>query len=330
MTSLLPHLLVLTCECCRAFEPFAPYTTRAIESGWGEPLHGVSLLVTTDSDTVRVGDAMRFEIFLRFNPFDADGRVKFLDEAEEHVSLHLASLDGPRDYVRAPYRVGMPAFPPPDPVALVYGDVGSRAERFYLLSDDGEQVPPGDYLVHVSYRNEGWERRGKRARRMGEPDSDPLGSGVRWSGTVDSGSFALHVEAGNADTSHWELPTRISITSDSAGLPTFLWDETSFEPVVVVSRPGYHVSCGTTITEYIDDEPVESRPRRSGGLPKRGGVAARFSGPKFREALSEGRQLRVELEVAVFETSEPPQHMWMPERGDYRVLKINKIASAWP
>lgn len=350
MTTLLLQLLVLTCQCCPHFEPTAPYTTREVESGWGEPLHGLSILATTDSDTVHVGDAMKFEIFFRYNSFEGDGRPKVLDEAEEDVSLHLVSRDGSRTFERAQFNPGGPEPVYPDPQVLESGDVGDRRARFYLLSNEGEQVPPGDYLVHVAYRNTGWDQRAEFAKHSRRPQRDSIEPGAHWSGTVASAEFTLHVVAKVADTTRCELPSRVWVSTGPDGLPGFQWDPTSFQPVMLRSRPGYHVSCQTAVTKYIGDEPVRFRYPASrdsaawadfmqiyswgwmqrGGFPTRGERAVGLAGPRIREGLTDGQKLRIVFEITVFETSEPPGHMWQPERGDYRVLKSYKIVETWP
>jgi hypothetical protein len=57
-----------------------------------------------------------------------------------------------------------------------------------------------------------------------------------------------------------------------------------------------------------------------GGLPGKGSSRRSFFYPKRDNLVVDGRPCIVELEVVIFETNIPPQHMWMPQSHKYKEL----------
>ena|SRR6266446_5243001 len=57
-----------------------------------------------------------------------------------------------------------------------------------------------------------------------------------------------------------------------------------------------------------------------GGLPRKGTRSRSLFYPKADGPLVPGKPCIVELDVVIFETDIPPQHMWGPESGKYKVL----------
>lgn len=66
--------------------------------------------------------------------------------------------------------------------------------------------------------------------------------------------------------------------------------------------------------------PSEPNRQSLGGLPRRGRSGKSFFYPKRDGFLVPGKPCIVELEVVVFETDIPAQHMWMPQSDKYKVL----------
>jgi hypothetical protein len=359
MGALLPHAIALMYCCGECFEPVAPFTTREVESGWGEPVNGLSLMAATDVDTVQVGAALKFEIFFRFGPLDSDGRVEVLNtsDGEESWLLFFVQRDGigsigSRVHARRPYRTGMPAFgSAEDHVDLRWETPRSRGELFFLLSEEGQSIPAGDYVVHLVYRNTGEGVRTFRNDDDGCPSGEPYPPGVFWSGSVGTPLFPLYVAARVADTTRCELPTGVRLVELPQGQLAWGWDADSFEPAEIVSRPGYHVGYRVETRTALEAEPVygsdpatdstlvarraaffEYRTGVLGGLPPlRGGGMAALTWPSLtREILREGERLRIQFDVTIFETSVPGGHLWRPEGGDYRALREYRIVEAWP
>jgi hypothetical protein len=359
MDPLLLQAITVLCAVGSGFEPLAPFTTRAVQSGWGEPVNGLSIMAATDADTVVVGAALRFEIFLRFWPLDSDGRVRALNanDAEESWQLFFVRRDGTgsissRTHARRPYRTGMPFFASPqDHVDLWRETPRSRGELFFLLSEDGQNIPSGDYVVHLIYRNSGAGTRLIASNGDECPTEEPYPPGVLWTGTVGTPLFSLHVAAREADTTRCELPTRVLLSERENGQVMWQWDPDSFEPIELISRPGFHLgsetvirkSLGSTLVEAPDPALADSASlarfhrtflgawsRQLGGLPDRRVGAGAVTGPAIREALTKGEPLRVELDVTIFETSVPGGHRWDPRAGDYRVLRQYVIVETWP
>ena len=338
MLAVLPLIIAAQCCCCR-FEPYAPSTSRAVESGWGEPWNGLSILAATDADTVDVGATVRVEIFLRFEPFQSDGRVGVLvaDRDRERLSLTLQDRSGLPVYMRYPLRWGMRVIRRDD-IELRYGAVGSRSEPFYLLSPDGSQVPSGDYLVHVTYANPGEDSLATRE----EPRRAP---GVVWRGAVRTAAFPLHVRTKAADTTRCALPTH-AVFKEWMGQLAWQWDRNSFEPTVLISRPGYYLASETTVSASIDSTsaigPVELRTDVAStarsplgkfqvleGIPRPSESWVGAAGPGFRELLTGGRRLRIDFHVTIFETAQPGGRQG-PGSATSHVLRDYKIVETWP
>lgn len=325
---LLPVILILA-GCPPVLEPTIPFTSRAVETGWGEAVNGLSISAATNRDTLDINAEMRFEIFFRFWPFDSDGHVKLLHWGgrQARVALTLSAAGGPETYTRPAHDFGGPFIIPPDPADLRAGVLPSETERFYLLSPEGEPVPPGDYLLRLTYDN------------------------PTWAGVLQTAPLPLYVSASAADTTWCELPSRVEVVEQPTGQLMWRWDDGSFEPATIVSRPGYHLGFSVEVRKFIGDEPVKAPPREDetalaeffrtfgsewsrnlgGGLPRRPvSGASGLTGPGIREALADGQVLRAEFDAVVFETSNPPQSHWRPETGDYRPLREYKVVAVWP
>jgi hypothetical protein len=52
--------------------------------------------------------------------------------------------------------------------------------------------------------------------------------------------------------------------------------------------------------------------------------------PEEEQQIATGERLRVRSEITLFETSNPPGHLWRPEAGDYRVLWQGRIEGEMP
>jgi hypothetical protein len=180
-----------------------------------------------------------------------------------------------------------------------------RSERFNLVSDQGEQVPAGDYFVHVRYENPG-----PAAARQKDDTSararDTYPADALWTGVVQSAVFPVHVAAKAADTTYCELPTRMEFVVHSSGQVMWRWDKTSFEPAVLVSRPGFHLGCQTALSEYVGEdrgstdsttaaEVIRTHGRESsrslGGIPDRDRASSSMRGLGMGTTVPEGKKL---------------------------------------
>jgi hypothetical protein len=333
MMSPLALSLVLASCGCWTFEPLAPYTSRAASTGWGEPVNGLSLLATTDADTVGVGDTLRFEAFFRFWPFPSDGRVAALvrEHREERWTLVLRSRDGTANYKRPAFRIGMPVLATPDDhLDLRSGLLSSASRRFHLLSYEGEQIPAGDYEAVLTYRSPGAEKR-RYWTGSCEERSEPYPPGSVWIGEVATGPLPLHVRPQEPDTTRYELPTGISLHEGEDGQLMWSWDPDSFEPVELVTRPGYVIGCRTKVRRVLETDDSRftglTTENLGGSLPDRRHLAGFALGAA--SAPGPGKTLGVEVRVTIFETSRPWTHAWDPEAGDYHVLREYTIERSW-
>ena len=158
MGSLLLSVLVAYGACGPPYGPFALFTSQSVESGWGPSWNGVSLLFATDADTVDMGARMNVEMFFRFLPLESDGRVTaFVGHPEYPPRLVFSEPATETTYVReTSHDMGIGIIDVPALHGhLRAGGFRSQCETFHLLADDGEQIPPGDYQVHLEYSNPG-------------------------------------------------------------------------------------------------------------------------------------------------------------------------------
>lgn len=330
------------CACCASFEPYAPATTRAIESGWGEPVHGVSILAATSTDSVMLGAPLEVEVFFRFDPFESNGRVRVLPRPwRERWTMILESERNGGAHRRPAYDVGFP-MPPGAPLELRYGGFHSTSRTFHLLSSDGEQVPAGRYAVRLRYES---EAPGPSSRS--DPDGPDPGS--EWHGVITTDSFPLEILPSDGDTTFCGMPARIRIERRDEQL-VWQWDEASLEPVRIVSRPGYalgfkyHVhafvlaAAADPIPTGTPSDVVEEILRLRAGTDMRGwGAPPEFSAgwrvltrSPVAGLLNERRRLHLRVTAAVFESSAQSRHHWRPERADFRVLEEREITATWP
>ncbi len=345
--------LLASCACCPSFEPVAPHTTRDVQSGWGEAIHGVSTLFTTDADTVDMGDVVQVELFFHFWPFLSDGPARTLaDSPVIRPRLVLVPVHGDQAFKRSPYRTGMPMFPDPSSHAdLRAGQFHSRSESFALLSGSGQQVPAGDYLVHVEYENEGADSR-PYWNEDGRMDREPYAPGSVWAGRLETASLPIHIRSCEPKRLPCELPKRVVISTFRNGQLMWSWDPGSFEPDTLTVRPGFVVGFRAECRKYRNSGLLEAPDSRTadslvvrrfretygagrssslGGLPRPDRLGSGgLTGSKIAEIVSDADPLEARIAVTVFETSVPGGHMWSPERGDYRVLREYEVRAYWP
>jgi hypothetical protein len=337
-------LLIATCGCCPSFEPKAPFTNRSVESGWGEPWNGLSILATTDADTVDVGAEIRFETFFRFDAFLSDGRVRAMGASEDLEGWTLALREHGRDvvYERRAYDEGMPSlYGPEDHVELRSGSVHVGKTDYFLLGSRGEQVPPGDYDVQVVYSNQGAKDRflWNDEQRL---DRVPYEPGTVWAGEIRTATFPLHVREPAASLTTGNVPTRIVIEL-IRNTWMWHWDPNSFHEIAVATRPGYHIGTQHTLRwpeglpipqQYAGPDGRVRTPewisKGQGGFPFRTGGKSAVGGREFIQWVADGARPRLHWDLVVFETSVAPGHGWMPEGGDYRVLYECAIEQDWP
>ncbi|MDQ3620894.1 MAG: hypothetical protein M3463_00155 [Verrucomicrobiota bacterium] len=100
-------------------------------------------------------------------------------------------------------------------------------------------------------------------------------------------------------------------------------DHQTLKPIKLMV--GSNMLLGMTSETYIYPvggvRPAEPQRRGlSSGIPGKGGVSTDIFHPKLVNILQPGKPCVVEVEIAFFETDIPPQHMWSPESGKYKVL----------
>ncbi|MDQ3622262.1 MAG: hypothetical protein M3463_07215 [Verrucomicrobiota bacterium] len=66
--------------------------------------------------------------------------------------------------------------------------------------------------------------------------------------------------------------------------------------------------------------PAQPQRGRLSGPPRKGSNGTSYFYPKGDGFRQPGKRCILELDIAIFETDSPAQHMWMPQRDKYKVL----------
>jgi hypothetical protein len=279
-------------------------------SGDGQTaVQGLSASLTADDDVVSMGDTVEFLLRFHFDPETGDAGPEFLDRYGRAWECVVTFIDEESGAVfeRAPYDVGMPVVPrPADIVELAKVGTVSEILVIHLLSDEGEQVPVGRYAVIASYENHGLVEGRSVARGS---------SGDFWRGRIDSAAWKLEVLPASDTPVELELPQAIRITPLD-GRASWSWEKTGTTDIEFRQRPGYTLGwqtmCRVVATEGEVDagSSLQSSTMPSGGYVNNEALAL----------LRSDKEARLMVDVELFETSVPTRHMWMPRRGDYKVL----------
>ena len=295
---------------------------KAENTPWGEAVNGLQCRVVTSKAAVPMGSKLAFELRFRRDPETADPKMHVLNSNERarSIVLRFTNKKAGRTFEREPFDVGMLTGIDEDDLADLRGRV-PRPERFtvYLLSDEGEQIPPGTYSVTMGYENTAKPEVEVTVDADGLIRTRPYrGPPKFWKGKITSAPIRLTVT--HVPTKEVELKTNSSLIlkreKDSVS-----WSWSTREPTTFRAkrRPGYHLGSRYSLHVFLDGKEVQSGGGGLGGVWRDGQGASYLSERFARQALA-GRKLELRADVEIFETSVPVRHMWSPEAGDLKVL----------
>jgi len=326
-------LLLCTCPSCRALAANPPgETQRTVEpagnnhaspetsirlhaSAWGEESHGLRCRVKVPVE-IEQGMPLGVTVELGCDPDKLDAGVKRLDAflPAAFMELSLSDRQSGKTFTVQPYdpTQGMPAFDSGEHAAPLDGTAIEPWTVAFPLARVYETLQPGSYRCRVRYS---FPDRPTRFRH-GKPEGwDAAGF---WHGTVVSGTFDLKVVPETPKTTTLLLPKRLRVEKElvqlraddekKTAVPAIRFRPKDAEKVTVPVRNGYFLAAKyyrngefymlTAPPKPDDPNDVDAWYDYHGG----------------------DRQATYTIEV--FETRDPPVHMWHPAPGSggYKVL----------
>lgn len=120
----------------------------------------------------------------------------------------------------------------------------------------------------------------------------------------------------------------VGVSQDSSQI-WWTWDEDSTRPVEVTRRPGYAIGHRYNLRVFIDGTDMGYESRGMGGTGW-GGPGRFLLSPDISAPILSGARMELVLDIEVFESSVQSRHLWMPERGDFKILWKDQIRASFP
>ncbi len=297
---------------------------------WGTPGAGLACGLAAEHDSVMQGDRLQLQLGLRFDPDTAPPSLGMLNDYSREVGFTFTNKRTGESIARAPtvfVGIGLPMAGHNDFVPLHERPVIVRSIPVSLLTPEGEQLPEGTYSVVAWYQNEG-------TPQILEPDcwfpTEYKGPWTFWKGKLSSAPILMCVQRADSIVQNFRVNSGYVVQKSDGRT---CWGLSPQNPlhVRVATRPGYYIGRKTTGSFAIGNE----HRRPAGGQESSavwepgGGCMCRLT-PEEEARLAAGERLTMHGESTIFETSNPPGHMWRPEAGDYRVLWRGSFDSGTP
>jgi beta-lactamase regulating signal transducer with metallopeptidase domain/multidrug resistance efflux pump len=306
---------------------------------WGQAVNGLQCALIAPDERVigeyrilgekgemPMGSKVPFDLHLRFDPKAADAKTNLLNRSQGawKAKLTFTEVTTGKVFERLPFDVGMERGADTGDIQVLPGvDLAPERLDMNLLSEKGEQVPPGVYRVVATYENTAEPEVEVYVAADGLVRTRPYrGPWTFWKGTITSTPIILKVTPAEPETVDLEVNSGLAVETVEGRL-FWRWSEVHPWPVRVTRRPGYQIGKRYTLHFVLSGEKIDETRSGLGTGTFRGGEA-----PGSRSALPEaasrralaGEPLSLIAEVEVFETAVPVQHSWNPEAGDFRVL----------
>jgi len=297
--------------------------------------NGLRAVLSADSSAVHMGACMEFRLEVAFDSMKADKKTRILNRYSGAWTCELSFVNEQTGelYTRVSYDAGMLAVPMPGNLAYLSDDsLFIEKMTVYLLSDEGEQIPPGTYQARAHYENnggDGVEAYIDSAANQNRQRPYP-GPWSLWKGSIESAPFRLEVLP--AGPAYVELPVPSTIRFkevQSRGQVGWTWSDQSPDTVRVWNRPGYALGHRWKLRIQLNGEEIDYQPHGEGGSrwPMDG---MSYFHRDISSRIRDGEELVVTADLEIFESSVPPRHFWMPESGDFKILWSNQITGRYP
>jgi len=275
---------------------------RAVSSAdaWGPTEHGLQCRAKAAAETEQ-GMPLDVQVGLRCDPKGlAPGVTKLnLFLADASLSLVLVNLQTKETFTVEPYdpTQGTPVLDDGGSAVPLDGTAIKPLRTVFPLVKLGDALTPGRYECRVRFdfpgRRADWWWRGRPA------DWESF-----WKGAVASAPFQVEILKETPKSATFLLPKRLRLARG----PRITFSKLDAEEVKVRLRNGYFV--GTSISS-------DHGGSLQSGTPKPDDVNPIEDWPDYK-----GGDKKVTYTIEVFETADPPCHMWSPgpSSGGYRVL----------
>src|SRR5262245_3798761 len=274
-------------------------------------LNGLQCALVPDQTSVSMGSRIAFDLNFTFDPSSADPKTRFLNLSFGDYLFLFVNTETRAAYKRSWVDDSGPFIPRPEDQVPLSVSQPARATgiKVPLLSEHGEQVPPGKYQVRVLYSNEI-----QPLVVYGAEKSDPS---QFWQGTIESLPCSVDVLPAKPENVIVEVPTKF--LRETTSMPRQfggLFDKESMKKIRVLVRPGFTVCNRWKFRAGGINEPVgwiSSNTWQTDGpiyLPP----------DQSASLLTKGAELIIDLEI--FETSRRIEfgRGLFPELGDFKVL----------
>jgi hypothetical protein len=108
------------------------------------------------------------------------------------------------------------------------------------------------------------------------------------------------------------------------------WDSSTERTIAVERSPGYTIGHRYRATVRVDEEESDFHPGGLAGRTWKSGGTATMLPPDISRRAFAGALLDLTIDIEVFQSSVPGQHLWMPERGDFRILWRDEVRGTYP
>ncbi|NQT38692.1 MAG: biotin/lipoyl-binding protein, partial [Planctomycetes bacterium] len=309
------------------------------ELRWGAPHLGLRCRLESGKAQVPMGATVDFQLHPRYDPSTTlDEQIGLLNRCDEafDATLTFTETQTGKVFRRSPYDAGMPPSGPgvDDIVQLREDTMGPDRLEVYLLSDTGEQIPPGEYRVVATYDNTGQPKVEVSVAPDGSVITKPYeGPWEFWKGKIDSAPAILTVTEVEPEEIDIKVNSALTIKHQKDGTKDTIgwsWSQDAPMRVRVTHRPGYTLGRRYSYQILLGGKQIGNvgdRGGLAGGAWDNGGGMS-FLAPELVKRVLAGEKLTLRADVEIFETSMPPQHMWSPTAGDFKVLWKGQIEGA--
>lgn len=290
-------------------------------------LAGLSVRAEIDTPEVELGAEVKIRLLLEFDPAEAPASTELLNRYVRARKVKVTFRDPAsgvsyqRDVVDE--SLGMPVWPGEEDLhSLRSAKLSPETVSVRLLSREGEQVPPGKYEVTVTYQNEGAT---EVTPNPAKEYADRL-----WTGRIISPAVPLRVVPAATALVPVEIPPGIEVklSGDNPRGIVARWRQDDFETVRVTVHPGYILGMEARICLSTGGKERECLRTLGESLTWSDDAMIWLTDEEL--ALPDSERPIVKMHLRIFETSEPPRHLWMPRIGDFRVLRFRLYSEEIP
>jgi hypothetical protein len=328
------HAIVLAVSILSAIAAASEDTPKpdAAQPGveWGEALDGLRCRLEPEKTELWEGAEFALKFYLQFTRDDANRNVKFVDRYLDtrHVAVTFKNEDTGHIFERTPDdpHHGAPPDVTKEDITPVRRPFAPLATSVGLVSPEGEHIPPGDYTVTFSYRNDGQSEE-VTLYKAGDVVYD--GPWRFWKGTIVSAPVSLKVKRVSAPEesikTNSALEARLMLNAIG-----WAWSDKKPKTIRVKTRPKYVLGKRYWIHVFLDGDEARYGGHGLTNSPWQEPDKAQKLTDRMTRRVRNGEKLKFRADIEIFETSVPAKTPWKPKGGDYRALWKGRIEGELP